>query len=186
MSSWLDDAKSDANDMARNFLEETLESYMDNSGEASNDLNNDYSGGDSYHHESHVDKSYTLQEAAELLDELDDYEETDEGLWEGQKPRDAISTQAAYTYGNAVYSLWQDIIKEINGDSDLADLLEQYEAVEDTVTDELTEAEEKFNEAQEEDSEEEFDPPFDEDDEVERRKAALKAEMLKRVEAIIN
>jgi hypothetical protein len=182
--SWLEDAKSDAKETAHNFLEEIVESYIDN-GEASDDLNNDYAGGDSWHHESHVDKSYSLQEAAELLDELDDYEETDEGLWEGQKPRDAISTQAAYTYGNAVYGCWRDIIKEINDDPDLEELKEQYDGVEDAVREELEKAEEAFNESNQ-DEYDDFDPPFDEDEEVERRQAALKADIQKRIEAIID
>lgn len=55
------------------------------SGEASDDLLNDYPNGDSYHHESHVDRSYSVTEAAEILDAYSDYEETDSGLWEGTR-----------------------------------------------------------------------------------------------------
>jgi len=107
------EAESDAAEMVKYFESEIIEQLLEK-GEASDDYNNDYDGGDGYHHSSHVDKSYTLLEAANLLDQLDQYEETDSGLWEGQLPRDAISTQAAFTYGNAVGSMWSDFIKKIN------------------------------------------------------------------------
>jgi hypothetical protein len=117
-TTYYQDAENDARDTAENFLDVIIEQLLAD-GKASNDLNNDYPDGDAWHHEQHVDKSYTLTEAAELLDELSDYEETDWGLWQGQDPREAISTQAAYTYGNAVYSLWHDLIEEINSDDDV-------------------------------------------------------------------
>jgi DNA-binding transcriptional MerR regulator len=107
------EAYDDAKDTVEEFLETIIESLIDNE-EVSDDLFNDYPNGDSYHHETHTDRSYSLLEAAKLLDALGDYEETDSGLWEGQEPRDAVATQAAFTYGNAVLSMWQDYIKEIN------------------------------------------------------------------------
>lgn len=124
------EADSDARDTAREFLDTIVDALCDD-GEASDDLLNDYPGGDSYHHESHVDKSYSLMEAASLLDQLSDDEETDDGLWEGLPPREAVLAQAAYTYGNAVYSMFQDIIKSINGDSDIETLIEEYQAAND-------------------------------------------------------
>jgi hypothetical protein len=124
MSNYYQAAKSDATDTVLNFQDEILDQLL-STGEASDDLYNDYPNGDSYHHESHVDKWYHLTEAAELLDELRDYEETDYGLWEGQAPRDAISTQAAFTYGNAVLSLWHDLIGEINDAA--SDLIDDYD-----------------------------------------------------------
>ena len=111
--SYYTDARSDAAETVEHFLDEIVEQIIDK-GEASDDLLNDYLGGDSYHHESHVDKYYNLSDAAELLHELREHEETDDGLWQGLAPRDAIGAQAAYTYGNAVYSMFRDLIKEIN------------------------------------------------------------------------
>lgn len=107
------DAQSDAKSMIDHFADEIVEQLI-NYGEASDDLLNDYPNGDRYHHENHVNKDYKLTEAAALLDQLSDYEETDNGLWEGLEPRRAISVQAAYTYGNAVYSLWRNLIEKIN------------------------------------------------------------------------
>lgn len=176
--SWLADAKSEAKETAHNFLEEIIEGYI-SSGEASDDLNNDYS--DSYHHENHVDRSYKLTEAAELLDELSEYEETDAGLWQGSAPRDAICVQAAFTYGNAVYSLWSDIIKEINDDDDLAQLLTDYEAVDATIAEEIEEARQDFD-----GEDEAFEPPFDEDEEAERRTSKLRLSIQNRITEIIN
>jgi hypothetical protein len=110
---WNTEALGDAKDLIENFKDEVTEQLL-NKGEASDDWNNDYPNGDSYFHESYVDKSYSLTKAAELLDELDEYEETDSGLWQGLSPKEAISTQAAYTYGNAVHFKAKDLIEEIN------------------------------------------------------------------------
>lgn len=106
-------AEDDARETVEEFLDTIVEALIDKH-EASDDLNNDYPNGDSYHHERHVDQSYSLLEAAQLLDQLSEHEETDEGLWEGQSPREAVATQAAFTYGNAVYSEFTDMIKRIN------------------------------------------------------------------------
>jgi len=122
-TNYLKEAEDDAKNMVEEFIGEIVEKLIED-GEASNDINNDYTHGDSYHHETHVDRSYSLLEAAELLDQLDQFEETDSGLWEGQEPRRAIETQAAFTYGNAVYSEWNDLIKRINDDA--KEVLEEF------------------------------------------------------------
>lgn len=128
MTDYHAEAKSDTKEMARYFIDEIVEQLIDDQ-EASDDINNSrrYSGGDSYHHESHIDHAYSLTEAAAILDQLSFYTETDSGLWEGLEPREAISAQAAYTYGAAVYSMWMDLISEINDDDDLQALLSEPE-----------------------------------------------------------
>jgi len=110
---YLASAESDAKETVDNFKDEIVEQLCDD-GKASDDLNNDYPGGDAWHHESHVDKWYNLHEAAAVLDQLDDFEETDSGLWEGQDMKEALSTCAAFTYGNAVYHEWTELIEQIN------------------------------------------------------------------------
>lgn len=107
------EALSDAKDTVRCFEDEIVDQLVDRD-EASDDLLNDYANGDAYHHESHTDKTYNLREAAEVLEQLRDYEETDSGLWASLGPREAISAMAAYTYANAVYAKWQELIEEIN------------------------------------------------------------------------
>jgi hypothetical protein len=110
---YLREARDDAKSAAQYFLDEIVEA-IESDGKASDDLTNDYSDGDSYHHETHVDRSYKLIEASNLLDQLSRYEEGDPGLWQGMAPREAVSAQAAYTYGNAVYSYFRGLIEEIN------------------------------------------------------------------------
>jgi hypothetical protein len=105
-------AEADAQEAFENFVDEMAD--MAAGGEVSDDMLNDYRNGDEYHHQSHTDRSYDLSEAAQVLDQLDDYEETDSGLWEGLAPREAIGAQAAYTYGNAVYDKWREKVKELN------------------------------------------------------------------------
>lgn len=97
---------------ASEFVEQMIEQAQND--KVSDDLYNDYPNGDAYHHENHVDAAYSLQEAAEILHQLRDAEETDTGLWEGLQPEEAISAKAAYTYGNAVMYAWQQIVKDIN------------------------------------------------------------------------
>ncbi len=120
-------AEEDAMECAEHF-EDTLCQMWRDDRKLSTDLNNDYRNGDAYHHENHTDKAYSLADAAKLLDDLADSLETDNGLWDGQDPREAISTQAAYTYGNAVSYYWSAIIDAINEDyvgGILADMLGQ-------------------------------------------------------------
>lgn len=114
---------------AENYLDEIVGMLLDK-GKASNDLLNDYPDGDAYHHDNHVDISYSLSEAADLLEELHAHEETDYGLWDGQEPRVAVCSQAVYTYGNAVMHYFQNLIGHINDqfdeDEEMAVLLEAY------------------------------------------------------------
>ena len=117
MNDYRQNARDDAQETGLEFLDQIVE-QLEEKGEASDDLYNDYDGGDAWHHESHVDRWYNLTEAAELLDQLCDYTETDSGLWEGLEPRQAIGRQAAHTYGNAVYSEWIDLINAINDEYD--------------------------------------------------------------------
>jgi len=124
MSDYRNEARSDAGNTVTEFADNILEQLLD-SGEASDDLLNDYPNGDAWHHESHTDKYYNLTEAAELLDELSDYEETDSGLWDSLAPREAICCQAAYTYANAVYAAWRELIKEINDRAE--DIIDDYD-----------------------------------------------------------
>jgi hypothetical protein len=63
---------------------------------------------------TYSDNSFSLQESADILDELGDYEETDSGLWEGCTPIDAVCMQAAYTYSNAVCSCIDHLLTEIS------------------------------------------------------------------------
>lgn len=104
-------AKEDARDAVEYFQDDIVKAIIENEGEVDTGIL-DWS--ESYHHETHIDKSYSLLEAATLLDQLDDFEETDSGIWEGQAPREAIITQAAFTYGNAVASEFDDLMKAIN------------------------------------------------------------------------
>lgn len=119
-------AKEHARDMVNEFLDQIIEQLIAD-GEASDDYNNDYPDGDAYHHQQHVDKEYSLLEAAELLDQLQEHEETDNGLWDGLEPRRAVCAQAAYTYGNAVSAEWMELIKSINADDDVQEILARSE-----------------------------------------------------------
>jgi hypothetical protein len=108
---WSASADSDARDAIEYFLDEIVSRAFDDRDEVPTGIDE---WSDSYHHETHVDRSYSLMEAAEILDQLSKYEETDRGLWEGQEPRDAVITQAAFTYGNAVYQEFRTLVESVN------------------------------------------------------------------------
>lgn len=113
VKNWRAEAYGDALDAAEYFLDKIVEAIIDNQGDAPTDImNRQYD--ESYHHESHIDKSFSLIEAAHVLDDLDEFEETDSGMWEGLDPREAVKTQAAYTYGNAVSSMFTEVMQAIN------------------------------------------------------------------------
>ena len=96
------------------FMDEIIDQIVDN-GEASADINNDYANGDDIFHETIVDRSYHLTDAAELLSQLYRNAEEDTGLWEGETDVDRIAEiQAAYTYGNTVWDEFDTLIMNIN------------------------------------------------------------------------
>jgi hypothetical protein len=121
---YVQNAVDDAAKTVKHFADAILDQLFDD-GKASDDLLNDYDNGDAYHHEKHVDRAYRLLEAATLIDQLSDYEETDSGLWEGLQPKEAIGACAAFTYGNAVYGKWRELIEEIN--TEAADIITHYD-----------------------------------------------------------
>ncbi len=147
---YLANAESDAKETVDNFKEEIVEQLCDN-GKASDDLLNDYPNGDAWHHESHVDKWYNLHDAAAVLDQLDEFEETDNGLWEGQDMKEALSTCAAFTYGNAVYNEWRELIERINEEADriISEFDEEEAELEEAVDAANTEAADREQEAEE-------------------------------------
>ena len=103
-----------ANLVLEYFMDEIVDQIIDK-GEASADINNDYDNGDGIFHETIVDRSYHMTEAAELLSQLYRYVEEDSGLWEGETDIDRIAEiQAAYTYGNAVWDELETLIMNIN------------------------------------------------------------------------
>jgi len=68
MCDYQQDVMNDAREMVLEYLDSIVE-QLENGGEASNDLYNDYSNSDAWHHENHVDRWYNLTYAAELLDQ---------------------------------------------------------------------------------------------------------------------
>jgi len=103
-----------ANLILEYFMNEIVDQIIDQ-GEASADINNDYDNGDGIFHETIVDRSYHLTDAAELLSQLYRHVEEDTGLWEGETDIDRIAEiQAAYTYGNAVWDELETLIMNIN------------------------------------------------------------------------
>jgi hypothetical protein len=105
------EAASDALELIDEFTDEiieSLEAFMDDPMRVI-----DRDRAQTWLHESVIGKRYSLMDAATLLDQLPGHAESDSGLWQGQGPRDAISTQAAFTYRNAVYSIARSYLEDI-------------------------------------------------------------------------
>jgi hypothetical protein len=120
--SWTSKAIEDAQDLIREyFIDEIVQALVDGS-EVSSDMYNDYDNGDGIFHETINDRYYHRTDAMELLDELYEHEETDSGVWERLDWEGVIQAKAAYTYGNAVMSEWNDIIENINSNIDRDDV----------------------------------------------------------------
>lgn len=64
-----------------------------------------------------TDRSYTLSDAAFVIDNSNNVE-TDSGLWEGKDPQDAIEIQAAYTFSNDVHSEVEEIYENLKSTYD--------------------------------------------------------------------
>lgn len=106
------EASRDAAHLALHFLDEIVEQIL-KKGTASDQLYRDYENGDMAL-DRYRQGGYSLHEAADVLEQLGEYEADDNGIWEGLAPRDAISVMTAETYANAVYELWRDLIDRIN------------------------------------------------------------------------
>lgn len=86
---------------------------------------------------TYSDRSYRLLEAAQVLDDLSDYEESDSGLWSGvEDPKEAVGIMAAYTYGNAVAAFFTDDMENVNSDVDdlLTELRAEYDRLESRIS----------------------------------------------------
>lgn len=64
-----------------------------------------------------TDRSYTLSDAAFVIENSNNVEE-DSGLWEGKDPQDAIETQAAFTYSNDVHAKVEEIYEDLKSTYD--------------------------------------------------------------------
>lgn len=173
------DARDDAKEFLQdNFLEEIVEQLVDGR-EVSDDINNDYYNGDGLFHEQITDKDYSPTEAVAVLEEYDDHEETDYGLWEGVSDwRRILGTIAAYTYSNAVMSEIRNVIDDIN-DIDVDEMREELIKP--------LRAEHESEQAQLAEENTEHEPEdFDEDEAAEKIEDELRREVEREVLSILS
>lgn len=102
-----------ADEFVRHFDEQIIEMLV-NDGRASTDLCNDYDDGDAFIHEMYVDNPLDPDEAMEILNRWQEYEETDSGLWAGKEWDQILEIKAAHTWGAAVCAYIQKLIRDIN------------------------------------------------------------------------
>lgn len=121
----IDDAMSSVEDHIKEIAE-----YILDFSSVPTDAEGDLDGFEQYHHENHLG-DYGLLEAAEVLTELSEHEETDSGFWEGKSPKEALSTMAAYTYSAAVLHQTNAILKDLKDFQEIEDLIEEMDESED-------------------------------------------------------
>ncbi len=112
MSSYRTDAMNAAKDFIAEHLKEDIIDNLAERGETPKMLY-DYPGAEEYTY-GYSDTEYGPREAVSLLEDLDDYEETDRGIIGEGDWRDQLSATAAFTYRNAVVSFINDLLEEIN------------------------------------------------------------------------
>ncbi len=112
MSSYRTDAMNGAKDFIAEHLKEDIIDNLVRDYETPEMLYG-YPGTEEYTYQ-YSDTEYRPREAVNLLEELDDYEETDRGIIGEGDWRDQLSATAAFTYRNAVVSFINDLLGEIN------------------------------------------------------------------------
>lgn len=68
-------------------------------------------------------KDCDLREAAEILWELSEHEETDGGLWEGLPLKEAVCVMASLTYKNAVVDAVRRLLRGVAAEVEIGDFL---------------------------------------------------------------
>ena len=115
MSDYRKDARELAVEFAREYKAAILDRFQ-SYGETTDP--DEYS--DSWLMESAEEPASSPADCVELLDELDEYEETDEGLWIGAKSwRDILRAIAYYTYQNAAGAFARDLLAELVSELEL-------------------------------------------------------------------
>ena len=99
-----------------------------------------------YFHESVIDRSYSIEDAAFVIANCEN-EETDTGIWEGLEMHEAMQACAAYSYGNDV---WEEVRDQYEG---LADEYEPSWKVVDGVGDDVRNGEDAAEFDDEDDAE---------------------------------
>jgi hypothetical protein len=100
---------------AKDFLAQHEDEFKEAIKEGKDFDYNDIDGLDEWVHEELTDRSYSVTDAAFVIDNSDNVE-TDRGLWEGQDMQEALQTQAAYTFSNDVFLRAREIFDEIKSD----------------------------------------------------------------------
>ena len=128
---------------ATSFVDEYFEEALEQVKDGSTDMN-DFINDSRLHEWCDNDFIYVgLSESADILEQSNEVEE-DSGLWEGQEPREAIQTQAFFTYRNDMNFEISDQLKEkldeklTEIEEELESLRERFEEFEDAEYDDLS------------------------------------------------
>lgn len=109
----------------------------------------EYSGWmDSDFHSAFVDRAYSLKEAVDVLENCRNVE-TDSGLWQGQDAEAALSTQAAFSYGNDARREIADYLESIK--ESYGELKESKDSLISDLDERISEAEDQISEIEDSD-----------------------------------
>lgn len=114
MVHYSDEVRKEAIDFIDEMFDEFIEAMQNEEDYFFND-----SGVEDRFFECVGDRSYTLTDAAFVIENSDNVE-TDSGLWEGQDPVDAVCSQAAYTFSNDVRIKIEEIYEDVKSEYDRA------------------------------------------------------------------
>lgn len=112
MGKYKDQVRKDANIIATiGLLDEIVAEVLEKKGPTDKVHNTDYPSGDI---RVPAIPTYSLWDAADVLEELNEFEETDSAYWEGKGVREALKIAASLTYRNAVRAHFTKIIDVLN------------------------------------------------------------------------
>jgi hypothetical protein len=122
---------------SKRFFDQYFDDFIDEIKEGNSDFSsfvNDYGKIHEF-----IDQYISLKEAVDIIENCDE-EETDSGLWEGLKPKEAIISMAFWSYKNDVYWEVNKLFKK-----GLEDILYNIENEWEKLTDEFEEMKEDEN-----------------------------------------
>ena len=108
---WTEKAELAALDMMDQFKDDMITQWRKY--EQISDELCDYEEGENYHIETNL-TNLNRSDVADVLHELDDWEETDSSLWDDLPDKDQDWTKAEWTFANAILGEWEFLVHELN------------------------------------------------------------------------
>lgn len=121
---WMDRASQEAKDIMKYYLDDIVDNMVTSTCLDLRDNQLD-SKLNTHLNENYNYKEFTFQESCEILEELEDFEETDKGVFMAKNDmKQSFKKCAVYTYQNVVKDQIGELVTKINSDFDIQEMAE--------------------------------------------------------------